>query len=450
MTKRITILGAGESGIGSAILAKKLGYNVFVSDKGSISKEYKNELLELELDFEENQHSDFQILESEIIVKSPGIPENVAIVQKAKEKGIEIISEPEFASRHYNGEIIAITGTNGKTTTTLLTYHLLKEAGLNVGLAGNVGISFARQVATEVFDIYVLEISSFQLDGVVDFKPNIAVLLNITPDHLDRYDGVLQNYINSKFRLIKNLDRASHFIYNFDDDIIKSNYKEGQQFFNWPISLKEDNKAAFIVNEKKIGFDCHGGYHLDLRESPLIGKHNVYNTMAAFIAARLCGLNWEVIERGLKSFKNAEHRLEEVAVIDGIKFINDSKATNVDSTFYALEGLSAPIIWIAGGVDKGNDYKVLKPFTEKVKALLCLGLKNSKLKTAFKSKIDKIEEFDNVNKVVKRAYKMAKNGDTVLLSPACASFDLFKNYIDRGDQFKKAVHELRKKELSAK
>lgn len=446
----MTILGAGESGMGAAILAKKLGYEVFVSDKGAISEENKSELQEMEIAFEENAHTESKILESEFIVKSPGIPDSAPIVQKSIEKGIKVISEPEFASRHYNGEIIAITGTNGKTTTTLLTYHLLKEAGLNVGIAGNVGISFARQVAKEEFDIYVLEVSSFQLDGIADFKPNIAVLLNITPDHLDRYDGQLQNYINSKFRIIKNLDRASHFIYNFDDEIIKANYQESKQFFNWPISQKSENKAAFSLSENKVGFECHGEFELDIRESPLIGRHNTYNTMAAFIAARLTGLNWDVIERGLKSFKNAEHRLEEVAEIDGIKFINDSKATNVDSTFYALDGVSAPIIWIAGGVDKGNDYKVLKPFTDKVKALLCLGTHNSKLKTAFKNRVDQIEEFDDVKKVVKRALKIAKSGDTVLLSPACASFDLFKNYIDRGNQFKEAVHALEEKELSAK
>lgn len=436
--------------MGSAILARKLGFEVFVSDKGTISDENKAELREMEIDFEENKHSELRILESEIIVKSPGIPDNAPIVLKSLEKGIGVISEPEFASRHYNGEIIAITGTNGKTTTTLLTYHLLKEAGLNVGLAGNVGISFARQVAREQFDIYVLEVSSFQLDGIVDFKPNIAVLLNITPDHLDRYDGDLKNYVNSKFRIIKNLDRASHFIYNYDDEIIKANYREKDEFFNWPISQKVENKAAFAINNKNIGFECHGEFQLDLRESPLIGRHNTYNTMAAFVAARLAGLNWTAIEKGLKTFKNAEHRLEEVANIDGVKFINDSKATNIDSTFYALEGISAPIIWIAGGVDKGNDYKILKPFTEKVKALLCLGLKNSKLKTAFKNKIEKIEEFEDVNKVVKRAFKMAKTGDTILLSPACASFDLFKNYIDRGNQFKEAVHSLKQKELSVK
>ncbi len=428
--------------MGAVILGKKLGYEVFLSDKGSISEENKKDLDRLEIQFEEGSHDVEKVLNCDFLVKSPGIPDNAEIVMKAVSAGIEVISEPEFASRNFNGKIIAITGTNGKTTTTLLTYHLLKEAGLNVGLAGNVGISFARQVALEAFDIYVVEMSSFQLDGIIKFRPDIAILLNITPDHLDRYENDFSNYIDSKFKITQNLDRGGHFIYNYDDRNIKSRFEDKKSFFSWPFSLLDLNASACLLNERELHFNCLGTHTLPLSESPLIGKHNICNTMAAILAGHLSGVAYDVLQRGLKSFVNAEHRLEKVLDLDGVAYINDSKATNVDSVYYALEGVSAPIIWIAGGIDKGNDYKALYPFTDKIKALICLGLKNEKLKKAFESRIPTVEEFDNIKKAVARAQKLAESGDTILLSPACASFDLFKNYIDRGIQFKEAVNEL--------
>lgn len=442
----ITILGAGESGIGTAILANQKGYEVFVSDKGTISENYKKQLLDLGLDFEEGRHSTDKVLRSDLIVKSPGIPDQVEIVQSALNLGIPVISEPEFASRYFDGKIIAITGTNGKTTTTLLTYHLLKEAGMNAGLAGNVGISFARQVANTSHEIFVLEISSFQLDGIDAFRPDIAILLNITPDHLDRYDGKMAGYIASKFRITKNLRDEDHFIYNFDDDTIASALQTVPDCKKWPFSLNA-NKAAYQANSGTIHFNCQGDFILELSQSPLIGKHNNYNVMAAMLAGRLAGIDYDVLAKGLETFKNAEHRLEPVRELKGVRYINDSKATNVDSAFYALEGIPAPIIWIAGGTDKGNNYEPLFDFSPKIKALLCLGKDNHKLTEAFSGRIHCIEEFQQVEKLVGRASELAATGDTVLLSPACASFDLFKNYIDRGIQFKEAVFALEPKEI---
>jgi UDP-N-acetylmuramoylalanine--D-glutamate ligase len=443
MAKLITILGGGESGIGSAILAKKEGFNVFLSDNALVGDQFKKELVEGEFDFEEGGHSDDRVLKSDIIIKSPGIPDSVELVVKAKEMGIEVISEPEFASRYFDGKIIAITGTNGKTTTTLLTYHLLKEYGLNVGLAGNVGISFARQVANKAFDFYVLELSSFQLDGIISFHPHISVILNITPDHMDRYENSMDLYAASKLSITKNQGLKDYCVYNYDDDRLRDVFDKEVKFQTRSFSLN-NTSDAFLKNEYFVEFKSINNEILKLSDSPLIGKHNIYNTMAAMLSAKLMGLEFKTLLKSLKTFKNVEHRLESVEKINGVEFINDSKATNVEAVYYALEGVKSPIIWIAGGVDKGNDYSKLFPFLPKIKALLCLGNDNSKLNKAFENKIATIKEYTDLNTLLKDAKSMAEENDTVLLSPACASFDLFKNYIDRGNQFKKAVKALAK------
>lgn len=440
MKKKVTILGAGESGLGAAILAKKVGFEVFVSDFGTIKSEFKSEIESNDFDFEEGKHSEEKILASDLIIKSPGIPDSVGIIQKLNSAGIEIISEPEFASRYFDGKILAITGTNGKTTTTLLSYHLLKEAGENVGLAGNVGISFARQVATNNFDIYVIEISSFQLDGIKTFRPDVAVLLNITPDHLDRYDYQMSKYIESKFRIAKNLLPENAFIYNYDDDNIKSRYADLGDFRKNSFSIRNTESEAYSENGS---LRFQGNYQVDLSESPLIGKHNEYNQMAAILALLSLGIPFEKIASGLKSFKNAEHRLELVAELNGVKYINDSKATNVDAAYYAIEGIEAPIIWIAGGVDKGNDYNPIIEMSHKIKALFCLGKNNKPLLEAFGSDIEIIREFTDINSMLSEIKELAIAGDNVLLSPACASFDLFKNYEDRGNQFNAGVEKLK-------
>ncbi len=445
MEKRIVILGAGESGIGSAILAKKQGYGVFVSDNSIIKEKYRNVLLKYGIDFEEGKHSEEKILSCETVIKSPGIPETASLIRKLKQAGRNIISEIEFAGWYNRARTVCITGSNGKTTTTLLLYHILKNAGLNVGLAGNVGKSFAWQVATEEHDIYVVELSSFQLDDMFSFKADIAILLNITPDHLDRYDYDLRGYINSKFRIIQNQTAEDIFIYCADDEII-TNEMKGRDIkpvcipfnINTPSSCGagiSDNKI--IINYKQNQFSM---FILDLS---LQGKHNTYNSMAAGIASMVLEIKNEQLRESLADFKGVEHRLETFLKVHGIEFVNDSKATNVNSTWYALESMNKPVVWIAGGIDKGNDYSMLMSLVkEKVKAIVCLGRDNSKLHAAFDRVVKNVVDTSGMEEAVKAAYYLACDGDTVLLSPACASFDLFENYEDRGNQFKKEVRNL--------
>lgn len=441
----ISILGAGESGTGAAILAKKQGWKVFVSDKGKIAEKYQTELSAKGIEFEAGQHSEERLLEASVIVKSPGIPDKAPLVVEAHKRGIQVISEIEFASWYTNAKTIAITGTNGKTTTTLLTYHILKKAGLNVGLAGNVGKSFARQVAENNFDYYVLELSSFQLDGMFKFKADVAVLLNITPDHLDRYDYQLDNYVFSKFRILQNMEGKDVFIYCADDTITTEALKARKLTSRViPFSLHEhQGEEAFISNET-IHFNIHPDpFTMSIFDLALQGKHNQYNSMAAGIAARVFEIRKEVVRESLMDFENIEHRLEFVAKVHGIEFINDSKATNVNSTWYALESMNTPVVWIAGGVDKGNDYDMLKELVRlRVKAIVCMGKENDKIHKAFDGIVSQIVDTNSAIDAVKAAYHLGKKGDTVLLSPACASFDLFENYEDRGRQFKAAVREL--------
>ncbi len=437
MNQRVVILGGGESGTGAALLAKAKGYDVFVSDQGTLKDKYRDELLNSNITFEEGKHSPELILNANIIVKSPGIPEKAEMVKKAKEKGIKVIDELEFAYPYAKGNIIAITGTNGKTTTTLLTYHLLKSAGKKVALAGNVGLSLARQVINTTFDWYVIEISSYQIDGTIDFKPTVAVLLNITPDHLDRYEYKMENYIKSKFRITKNMEKDGAFIFCADDPITNDEVSKRSFIPKLiPISLKnaKDNIMSF------------GNFSIRQSDTTLKGPHNIINTMSAVSAALFAGVSEQEIRAALKTFKNAPHRLESVATINGVEFVNDSKATNVDSVIYGLGSYNQPksLVWIAGGIDKGNDYNLIKDqVASKVHTLICLGKDNAKLKDFFGS-IVKVMETQSVRELVKMALDAAKKGDVVLLSPACASFDLFKNYEDRGDQFRAAVLDLKK------
>lgn len=447
MSPKIVILGAGESGTGAALLAKVRGFDVFVTDQGQIKEKYKAELREQNIEFEEGKHSEDKILKAQLIIKSPGIPDKAEIVKKIKAAGIEIIDEIEFATRYTDSKIIAITGTNGKTTTTLLTHHLMKTAGINVGLAGNVGFSMARQVAHGHQDWYVLEMSSFQLDGIKTFKPKIGILLNITPDHLDRYEYTLQNYVNSKFHLVQNMDESDKFIYYADDKIISDEIsKRDIPATQLPVSLTTKSLPVYYNGDKMV-FNLNEKFEIEQSETTLNGPHNLINTMAAVSAVYTAGVNLNSIKAGLKTFKNAPHRLELITTINGVDFINDSKATNVDSVVYALGSYDRPLIWIAGGVDKGNDYNLIKQqVKEKVRALICLGKENDKLKKAFGDVVKKIDETQSVRELVRMALKEAQRGDVVLLSPACASFDLFKNYEDRGDQFREAVLELKREE----
>ncbi len=445
----IVILGAGESGIGAALLAKQKGLEVFVSDQNKISEKYKNELISSNIEFEELQHSQEKMLSADLIIKSPGISEKTFIIQEAIKKKIPVISEIEFAAYYTDAKLICITGTNGKTTTTLLTYHLLKEAGYHVGLAGNVGTSFAKQVAFESFDYYVLEISSFQLDGMFQTKAAIAILLNITPDHLDRY-GQLENYIDSKFRIIQNMDHNDYFIYYQDDPILKEETKKrkiDQNINTLSISLQDKISSEAFFQKDQLCFNLKDqSFSIHRSDVSLKGKHNYINSMAAVCAALLAGVSESVIRKGLKNFKNAPHRLEFVRKLNDVTFINDSKATNVDAVIYALDSYEQPLIWIAGGVDKGNDYSLLDDLVKKnVKALVCMGVDNSKLKKAFQNKITFIADTHTIQDAIRTAFELASPGDIVLLSPACASFDLFKNYEDRGEQFKKNVLALEKK-----
>lgn len=445
--KKITILGGGESGVGAAILAKVKGLKVFLSDIGVIQQKYKKILLHEGIDFEENKHTQEKIFEADEVIKSPGISEDLSIIQKLREEGIPVISEIEFASRYTKAVIIAITGTNGKTTTSSLLYYLLKSTGLKAGLAGNIGKSFAGQVAKQNFDFYVLELSSFQLDGIVNFKPHISILLNITPDHLDRYHHKMENYVQSKFRIAMNQTPDDFFIYSADDEEIKKVFdKQKIKAKKIPFSLvKKLNQGAFINNLKLIikNEDTKENFTMGIDELALQGKHNTANSMAAGIAARLLNVRKKSLKKSLSTFEAVEHRLEKVLTIHGIDFINDSKATNVNSSYYALESINTPVIWIVGGKDKGNDYKeVLNLVKTKVKAMVCLGENNATLLSIFDDVAPYIIETHNMRDAVQFSYALGEKGDTVLLSPACASFDLFKNYEDRGNQFKEQVRKL--------
>lgn len=443
--QKIVILGAGESGVGSAILALKQGFEVFVSDFGAIADKYKSQLSARGIRFEELQHTEEEILSAHEVIKSPGIPDKAPIVKKIIEKGIRIVSEIEFAGRYNKAKTICITGSNGKTTTTMLTYHILQKAGLNVGLAGNVGQSFAKQVADDNYDYYVLELSSFQLDNMYDFKADIAILLNITPDHLDRYDYKMQNYVNSKFRVTQNQTSADAFIYCLDDEetmkVMADNKFEARLF---PFSLNQKVEQGAYATKDTIYIQTDkNNFNMTISELALQGKHNVNNSMAAGIAAKLLEIRSDSLRESLGDFQNVPHRLEHVARIQGIEFINDSKATNVNSVWFALESMNTKVVWIAGGVDKGNDYAMLYELVkDKVKAIVCLGKDNKKIHDAFEDKVEIIVNTASAAEAVNVAYHLATKGDTVLLSPACASFDLFKSYEDRGDQFKAAVKEL--------
>lgn len=444
-TNRIVILGAGESGAGAAVLAQKQGFDVFVSDAGPIKQKYKDILESYSIAYEENKHTDYLILNAFEVIKSPGIPDKAPIIKALNEKGVRVISEIEFAGRYTNAKKICITGSNGKTTTTTLIYHMLKKAGLNVGLAGNVGQSFAMQVANENFDLYVIELSSFQLDGMFEFKADIAILLNITPDHLDRYDYQIQNYINSKFRITQNLNEENHFIFCSDDEITLNELQRivisAQKL---PFSIKTIQKpGAYIENNALTVNYQNSDFSMSLDELSLKGKHNIYNSMAAGITARVLEIRKETIRESLSDFQGVEHRLEHVMNVRGVRYINDSKATNVNSTWYALESMTSPTVWIVGGKDKGNDYSELYDLVKKkVKVIVCMGKDNTKIIEAFKDIVPVIEDTHSMAEAVQRCYKHAKNGDAVLLSPACASFDLFENYEDRGRQFKTFVREL--------
>jgi UDP-N-acetylmuramoylalanine--D-glutamate ligase len=445
MAKKIVILGAGESGAGSAVLAQKQGFEVFVSDKGQIKENYREILEKNSIKWEENNHDESIILSADEVIKSPGISENAPIIKKIREKSIPIISEIEFAGRYVKGVKICITGSNGKTTVTNLIYHILKKAGKKAAMTGNVGNSFAMAVADGSYDYYVIELSSFQLDGMYEFKADIAILLNITPDHLDRYDYKLQNYIDSKFRVIQNQKKDDFLIFWEGDPIIRkelSHRKTEMTLLPFSDEIKE-GMAAYIENNELI-IDYQNKINLmTIHEFALKGRHNTYNSMAAAIAGKILNIRKDVIRESLADFQGVEHRLEPVITVCGINFINDSKATNVNSTWYALECMENNIIWIVGGVDKGNDYSELFIIVKKkVKAIVCLGKDNKKLIEAFKDKIATIVETSSMEEAVRSAYYLAKKGETVLLSPACASFDLFKNYEDRGRQFKQAVRNL--------
>jgi UDP-N-acetylmuramoylalanine--D-glutamate ligase len=445
LTNRIVILGAGESGVGSAILARKQGFSVLVSDAGKIKQEYKQTLVEMGFEFEEGGHTESKVLEASCVIKSPGIPDKAPLIQQLHNKGIPVISELEFAGRYSHAKHICITGSNGKTTTTLMTYHILKEAGLNVGLAGNIGQSFAKQVAEQDFDYYVLEISSFQLDGMYDFRADIAILMNITPDHLDRYEYNFQNYVDSKFRIIRNMRPIDHFVYCGDDPVIREEISKRQIA---PLQLpfgfdQEYNPGAWVENDELKIVINNNPFNMSIFDLSMQGKHNAYNSMASGIASRVLEIRKDTIRECLTDFQGVEHRLEPVIKVHGIEFINDSKATNVNSTWYALESMKAKVVWIVGGVDKGNDYSMLHSLVrEKVKSIVCLGTDNSKIHQAFDNLIDTVVDSNNMADAVKTAYCLAEEGDIVLLSPCCASFDLFENYEDRGRQFKSAVRNL--------
>lgn len=442
-------MGGGESGIGSAVLAMQKGFDVFLSDKNQLKDKYRQQLIARNIPFEEGSHDEEKILAADEVIKSPGIPSKAPLVLALKSKGISVISELEFAARYTNAKKICITGSNGKTTTTLLTYHILKNAGLNVGLGGNIGKSFAMQVAENNFDYYVLEISSFQLDDMYDFKAEIAILTNITPDHLDRYEYDFQKYTDSKFRIIQNQTKSDYFIFNADDPTTTNEMKKrtiAAQLFPFTLSehLPFGTQGAYTHGDSfTIHINQNNTLTMKMTELALNGKHNLANSMAAGVASRIMELRKETVRESLENFENVEHRLEYVSKVHGVTFINDSKATNVNSTWYALESMKTPTIWIAGGQDKGNDYNDLNEMVKnKVKAIVCLTKDSSKIRKAFSSQVDTIIDVETADQAVRVSYDLAREGDTVLLSPACASFDLFEDYEDRGRQFKAAVRKL--------
>ena len=442
---RVVVLGGGESGVGTAILGKKKGYDVFVSDFGKIKENYKDVLNDYEIKWEESQHTEDLLLNADVVMKSPGIPDKAPIVKKMVEKGISVVSEIEFAAPFTKAISIGITGSNGKTTTTMLTYHLLKSAGLNVGLAGNIGKSFAWQVAEENFDSYVLELSSFQLDGILNYKPHIAIITNISPDHLDRYEYKYENYINSKFRITMNQSEDDYLIYDSDDEAISNWLKTNKTKAKLiPFSLtKQLTEGAFIKNNIMEVLINQEEFKIETETIALEGKHNMKNAMAATSVAKLMQIRKATIRESLSNFQGVEHRLEKVLKIQNVQYINDSKATNVNAAFFALDSMNTPTVWIVGGVDKGNDYNELMALVrEKVKAIICLGVDNKKIIDAFGNVVDIMIEVTNMSDAVKMAQKLTEKGDSVLLSPACASFDLFENYEDRGNQFKQAVRHL--------
>lgn len=443
--KRLVVLGGGESGVGTAILGKKQGYDVFVSDFGKIKESYKEVLIINSIAWEEEQHTEDLILNADVVMKSPGIPEKSPIVKKLIAAGVKVISEIEFAKPFTEALTIGITGSNGKTTTTMLTHHLLKSAGLNVGLGGNIGKSFAWQVAENKYDAYVLELSSFQLDGIIDYRPDIAIITNISPDHLDRYEYKYQNYIDSKFRITMNQTESDYLIYDADDEAsaewLKNNKTKAKLI---PFSLTKSFDEGASINNNKMEIKINQEeFTMETEYIALEGKHNMKNAMAASSVAKLMQIRNATIRESLSNFQGVEHRLEKVLKIQNVQYINDSKATNVNATFFALDSMNVPTVWIVGGVDKGNDYNELMSLVrEKVKAIICLGIDNQKIINAFGNVVDIMVEVNNMNDAVKTAQRLTEKGDAVLLSPACASFDLFENYEDRGKQFKQAVHNL--------
>ena len=443
--KRIVVLGAGESGTGAAILAQAKGFDVFVSDFSTIDPKYKEMLDSHDIRWEEKQHTEADILNADEIIKSPGVPDKAPMIKKLKEKGIHIISEIEFAGRYSHSKMICITGSNGKTTTTMLTYHILKQAGLDVGLAGNVGNSLALQVAESPHAVYVIELSSFQLDNMYDFKADVAIILNITPDHLDRYNYEMQNYVDAKFRILQNQTADDAFIFWNDDPIVAREIaKRHPQATLYPFAeTHEEGVKGYIDNNKMILETLKGTFVMERNSLALKGVHNLYNSFAAGIAAKLVDIQDEKIRASLSDFTGVEHRLEKVARVKGVDYVNDSKATNVNSCWYALQSMTTPLVLILGGTDKGNDYSEIEQLVkEKVHALIFLGVDNAKLHAFFDGKVPEIEDALSMEECVLKAYKLAKKGDTVLLSPCCASFDLFKNYEDRGEQFKACVRNL--------
>ena len=443
--QKLVILGAGESGVGTAVLGKQQGFEVFVSDKGVIAEHYKEVLNNLDIAWEEGMHTSDIIFKADVVMKSPGIPDRVSLIQELKAKAIPVISEIEFAARYTKAKIIGITGSNGKTTTTMLAGHILKAAGLQANVAGNIGDSFAKMVAEDDAPLYVLELSSFQLDGTIDFAPHIAILTNITPDHLDRYENDFEKYVASKFRIAMNQTASDYFIYDADDKVINAYLKKHPvQSQLLPFSLtKKLNNGAYIEDNNIIITIDNNTFIMPKTTLALQGNHNTKNSMAASTAARLLGIRKETIRESMENFHGVEHRLESVLRINNVQYINDSKATNINSVFYALDSMKTPTIWIAGGVDKGNDYSELNELVnEKVKTIICLGVDNRKIVKAFNNCVEEIYETQSMKEAVKLAYDLAEKNDTVLLSPACASFDLFKNYEERGRQFKEAVREL--------
>jgi UDP-N-acetylmuramoylalanine--D-glutamate ligase len=442
--RHITILGAGESGVGAAVLAKAQGWNVFVSDFGLVKKSFGEELDELAVKWEQGQHSLDEVLKADLVIKSPGIPDTVPVMMAIKNQGIKVVSEIEFAAYYSDAKTICVTGSNGKTTTALMIHHILKKSGMNVGLAGNIGESYAKQVAEKDYDWYVLELSSFQLDDMYEFRADIAVILNITPDHLDRYDNKMENYIASKLRVIQNQTKNDWFIYNADDkNILNEINKQAPVAQQAPFSLVKEMEVGGYATSKQLTININDQFTMGIHELALKGKHNTQNSLASGIASRILEIRKEVVRESLADFTNVEHRLEFVAKVHGIEFINDSKATNINSTWFALESMEKSTVWIVGGVDKGNDYTELTELVnDKVKAIICLGKDNQKIIEAFKGKVEQIVEANSAMEAVAWGYRLAKKDETVLLSPACASFDLFESYEERGNEFKKAVRSL--------